>query len=243
MDQTALYGNTQTNNDMVGMTPISRLIPKDSSGSGNGNNYSESAPRMMTTQGAGNVPPMAPPAQTRDSSFQPQQSESEDVVSDILRDVERGNSTYDTEQYGHPQQSNQPQPSHTVPQYSHPEPSTVRFQEQPTHAYNQHHEEPPEMMRQTTAINEIPNHTPNTEVYDDDSGLLGDDFIDTILKEARLPLIVAGIILLAGLSNADDILAKIIPALVTDGGVGYAGLVAKSIIGGLLFYAVLKIFL
>ena len=217
------------------MTPISRLMPQDSSSSGSGMRHSEQPPRMTSGQGSGSVPPMNPPAQTRDPMMTPigtgGNQNGGDIVGDILRDVERGSSIQPAAPYGEPQRE-------------------VRFEVPPEHSYNQDAEELPQMLRETA---EKRHNTLDDDDDDDDdgdspaekdsdAGFMGNQFLGMILKETRLPIIVAGLIFLAGLSNADDILGRLIPAIFQSGKGEYAGLILKAVIGGLLFYAVRKIF-
>ena len=220
MDQSSFApagSNTTTGGDM-GMTPLNRLIPQSSSAS-NGVTPSEAPPRMPTSQGMGVTAPMDAPMQTRD----PMASETpENIVNDILKDVERSN----------------PSTHEPPPQKPH-----IRFEEPPVHNYNEAGEDNASMMN---AEIEEEDTEQDITVLDTQSSykkeVLQNDFIGTILKEIRLPLIVTGLILFMGLSNTDHILGRLIPVLLMNGDTGYAGLIIKSIIGGLVFYAVLKIF-
>jgi hypothetical protein len=80
--------------------------------------------------------------------------------------------------------------------------------------------------------------SPKTYVDEEEGGT---DYIGLILDEIKLPLIVAFLILGASASGLDDILTRFIPAL--DGKSGYVGMLIKAIVGGLLFYALKRIFL
>lgn len=228
--------------DDGGMTPISRLIPHDSSASGGGMSHTEQPPRMSSGQGAGAVPPMNPPMQTRDPMVQRGDmygggsgggQNSGDIVNEILNDIERGASV-------------QTQPAQ-YPQEQDSRPS-VRFEVPPEHNYNQAAEEPASMLTPVTMTSFPPQDTitdnDDDAMSDKDSegGFLSSNFVGTILKETRLPLIVAALIFLSGLSNADEVLSRVVPALFQDGTNGYAGLIVKAIAGGLLFYAVRRIF-
>jgi len=224
--------------DDEGMTPLSRLIPHDSSASGGGMSHSEQPPRMSSGQGAGGVPPMNPPMQTRDPMIHrggPSDGhDSGDIVNEILHDIERGASVQtQSAQYIH----------------EHDTRPSVRFEVPPEHSYNQGAEEPATMLRPVT-MSSFPTQEP-VDGDDDDAisdkesegGFLNSNFVGTILKETRLPIIVAALIFISGLANADEILARIVPALFQDESNGYAGLIVKAIVGGLLFYAVRRIFL
>jgi hypothetical protein len=69
-----------------------------------------------------------------------------------------------------------------------------------------------------------------------------DDFFKLILDNAKLPLIVGLLVLLMGMTYADDTLGKFIPSLMTSSGnLGFGGLVAKAITAGLLFYVLQRL--
>lgn len=243
MDHSAFQPSGSAPTDTGGMTPIGRLIPQDSTATGNGQNYTEQPPRMPSGQGAGNVPPMNPPMQTRDAPpTYPDgrgggagSGDGGDIVNDILRDVERGASIQTQTQTPpqHPYQDQRP---------------TVRFETPPSHDYNQHAEDPASMLQVPSSryrSREIDDDEDDEMISDKDSesGILGNNFVGTILKETRLPILVAGLIFVAGLANADDMLIRLVPALFQNGNNGYAGLIVKAVIGGLLFYAVRRIFI
>jgi hypothetical protein len=233
---TGLGGTT----DDEGMTPLSRLIPHDSSASGGGMSHSEQPPRMSSGQGAGGVPPMNPPMQTRDPIAHQGNTgggqDSGDIVDEILHDIERGASVQTQPTQFKKEQDSRP---------------SVHFEEPPKHNYNQETEEPAAMLRPVSMASFPSQDVPGVDADDDDaisdkeseSGFLNSNFVGTILKETRLPLIVAALIFVAGLSNADDILSRIVPALFQNGNNGYASLIVKAIAGGLIFYAVRRIFL
>ena len=222
--------------DDAGMTPISRLIPQDSSSSGGGMSHSEHPPRMTAGQGTGGVPPMNPPMQTRDQMAQGSGGpDSGDIVNEILNDIERGASVQ-TQPGQYPQ--HQEQENHRP---------SVRFEIPPEHNYNQIAEEPASMLHSST-LTSFPTHEPTDDDdaisdKESESGFLSTNFVGTILKETRLPIIVAALIFITGLTNTDDILARLVPALFQDGENGYTGLIIKAVVGGLLFYAIRRIFL
>jgi hypothetical protein len=163
--------------------------------------------------------------------------DSGDIVNEILSDIERGASVQTQ-----PGQYQQPPQQDSRP--------SVRFEIPPEHSYNQDAEEPASMLH-SSMISPFPTQETtegdedDDEVSDKDSdgGFLSTNFVGTILKETRLPIIVAALIFLTGLSNADDILARLVPALFQDGENGYTGLIIKAVVGGLLFYAIRRIFL
>lgn len=69
-----------------------------------------------------------------------------------------------------------------------------------------------------------------------------DDFFKLILDNAKLPLIVGLLVLLMGMTYADDTLGKFIPSLMTaNGNLGFGGLVAKAVTAGLLFYVLQRL--
>jgi hypothetical protein len=187
--------------------------------------HSEQPPRMTTTQGSGNVPPMNPPMDTRDHPSQygggGGSGSDGDIVSGILNDVD----------------DRTRQPVDTRP--------SVRFEEPPAYDYNQDVEEPPQMIRTPRSRTRPMRVRDDEDENDSDagSGLLGNRFIETILKETQLPVIVACLIFIAGLANADSILSRLIPALFQENGNGYSGLIVKAVIGGLLFYAIRRLFM
>jgi hypothetical protein len=163
--------------------------------------------------------------------------DSGDIVNEILHDIERGASV-----------QTQPAQPAQYPQEQDSRPS-VRFEVPPEHSYNQEAEEPATMLRPVT-MSSFPAQDPadgddDDAISDKDSegGFLNSNFVGTILKETRLPIIVAALIFISGLTNADEILARIVPALFQDENNGYTGLIVKAIVGGLLFYAVRRIFL
>lgn len=246
MDQSSFDGNS---GQMDGMTPISRLIPHDSSssGSGRGRIYTERPPRSTAGIGAGSVPPMNPPAQTRDpmaggypggSGYRDGDG---DIVGEILRDVEHGSgeSIYRDEEPRR-QQSHQ---SHQTQQRSIP--PAVHFEETPQIDYNQDAEESPLMMHRPTKMRtrHIEDVDDDEEMMDKQGDFLGDGFLGNVIRETRLPLIVAVLVFLSGLSNADDMLMKLVPVLFTNGNLDYSGLIVKAVVGGLLFYAICRIIL
>lgn len=237
-----------------GMTPISRLIPQDSSSSGNGMSHSERAPRHLAIQGSGGVPPMNPPAQTRPVYTGGDTGHTgyggggnhgdTDVVSEILRDVERG---------GRDSVYSRPEPHHG-------QEHRVRFEDTPEYDYNQGAEDSADMFHSrpnpsdTESVTAVgtSSHARGPILVDEASaestGTNAEDtvfskgnFFGTILREAQIPLLVAGLLFFAGLSNADDILVRLVPVLFSDGKTGYAGLIVKAVLGGLLFYATQKL--
>lgn len=240
------------------MTPINRLMPSSSSSTpSNPRRVSENeTSRLPSGPGMGSMPPMRPSnSQDYDPSafgssmdsgayngnVHNNQGSSDDVVSEILRDVERGSSgNSHMAEYGEEDYTEYIQ-----------QPPRVQFQEPPSYDYNQDAEDHPSMIHNQT---EVVRRATITDEDDDTrvdmlqaptkktDDLFSTEMIQLIFKEMRLPVIVAVLILLFGISQADDALGKLIPSLFLDGKMTYGGLIAKAIVGGLIFYAIQRIF-
>jgi hypothetical protein len=187
----------------------------------------------------------------------------DEVVNEILRDVERGRGggsvVGDYEQHGddgmthsstqhlqysqhqHQHQNQQYHPS-TVPQP--PLPSAVHFQDPISYEYREQYEDSADFLRQPhQSVDVIAKKQEPSGDATAGGDIMNGDFLQMVFRELRLPLMVAILILLMGISQADDMLGKFIPTLLVDGRLGYGGLIAKAVVGGLIYYAVQRIFL
>ena len=162
-------------------------------------------------------PAMTPPIRPQPSG----ESQGDDLVNEILRDSEDTADEYMTpidQDHYHPPNEMQSHPSHfQEPEY--PE-RTVHFED----------EEPPTSPR--------PRPKANRKEEESDT-----DYIGMILDEMKLPLIVAVLILGASSTGLDSTIGKFIPTLLNEGNLSYSGIIMKAVIGGLLFYALHRIFL
>jgi len=202
------------------MTPINRLIPQNS-GSGAPHRSERESMREQVVGSA-----MTPPIRPQPSG----DAQGDDIVSEILRDTEGGQGGGYEEDYTEYQPRSSPPPpppdmnAHPS-QYQEPEypERVVRFEDEASPAQS-------------------PTPTPrikNTK-KDDDTDT---DYIGMILNEMKLPLVVAVLILGASSTGLDSTIGKFIPTLLNDGNLGYGGIILKAVIGGLLFYALHRIFL
>jgi hypothetical protein len=135
---------------------------------------------------------------------------------------------------------------HSTPGQSQPQPQMMRRQPQPQPQMNYEDDEedyaelppPPPRRRpkQSTGSGSAVSYPEPPPAKDED------DFFKLILDNAKLPLIVGLLVLLMGMTYADDTLGKFIPSLLTPAGnLGFGGLVAKSITAGLLFYVLQRL--
>lgn len=186
----------------------------------------------------------------------------DEVVNEILRDVERGRGggsgdsvVGDYEHHGdggmthsstqhlqYSQQQHQQYHPPTVPQP--PLPSSVHFQDPISYEYREPYEDSADFLRQPhQSVDVIAKKQETSGEANAGGDIMNGDFLQMVFRELRLPLMVAVLILLMGISQADDMLGKFIPTLLVDGRLGYGGLIAKAVVGGLIYYAVQRIFL
>lgn len=250
------------------MTPISRLIPTGSSPPNARRPSERETARLVSGPGTGSMTPMRPVA-SNNNDLTPvgmggggsilgggdYEQRGDDIVNDILRDVERGRGSsgdsivgdYDRGESGLVHGSvNHIKPTQRAPPVPQPPLTTaVHFQDPVSYTYREHDEESLDLLREP---NEAPakkqkkSQAKQRKDENDDENA-DEDFLEMLLKEIKLPLIVAVLILLMGISQADDMLGKFIPTLLVDGRLGYGGLIAKAVVGGLIYYAVQRIFL
>lgn len=162
-------------------------------------------------------PGMTPPIRPQTSG----DSQGDDIVSEILRDTQ--------EQDTHP-----PQMSQAPPQQRQAHPSEFQEPEYPERSVRFEDEMPPPRP---------PSPTPSQSSKKDESDT---DYIGMILDEMKLPLIVAVLILGASSTGLDSTITRFLPSFLNiggSGGMGYGGMILKSVIGGLLFYVLHRIFL
>jgi hypothetical protein len=220
------------------MTPISRLIPRSSGDNKIHRSEMETSRTSASMVGSGSVPPMTP-GSVIDARHM-DDVRGDDLVSEILRDVENSSPMP-------PRQAQQVAVGRSVepdadPMMTQFHPS--QFQEPPQEYYQERRQ----FMGRRGGGGD----------YDDDDDMnppiqeiktkRGDgtdetDFIGMILDEMKMPLIVAILILGVGSSGLDESLSKIVPWLVNDGKMGAVGLILKAVVGGLIFYALKRIFL
>ena len=240
------------------MTPLTRIVPTGSSAQRRPAEHESS--RLVSGPGTGAMPPMRPAPSNMEPGLTPLPQmvggvggggssadlQGDEIVNDILRDVERGRRGNDSVMGGEYQQQQAPQ---YAPQYTTqpPLPSPAHFQETPRYDYRE--EAPPEYLRPPPSSRRYADDDDSfqggksRDEKEGDGGLFDGDFLQMMLREIRLPLVVAILILLMGVSQADDMLGKFIPSLLVEGRLSYGGLIAKAVVGGLLYYAVQRIFL
>lgn len=202
------------------MTPLDRLIPQDS-GPQDLHRTEDQAPRIGSSNGGGAVPPLMMSGSSSDSR-------GDELVTEILQDTEHSSKPHD---------DYQPPPT----ERRSPPPQSPPREEQ---AHPSEYQEPQFVERQVHFEDEslpVVSQPPPSPRYQDDSD--EKDYIGMILEEMKLPLIVAILILGANAGSLDSTMGKIIPALMNGDSLGYAGIVVKAVIGGLLFYALRRIFL
>jgi hypothetical protein len=170
----------------------------------------------------------------------PQQSQNsggddgDDLVNEILSDVNQLHHT--------------PQPVRRRPMASPPQPQPqlqLQLQPQPHHEeldmeYDDEDDYIPPRPRRRMPMSSVASYQqePVRESVKDKE----DDFFKLILDNAKLPLIVGLLVLLMGMTYADNTLGKFIPSLMTEtGNLGFGGLVAKAITAGLLFYVLQRL--
>lgn len=203
------------------MTPINRLIPR---GSGpQGPRRSEMETSRVNVGGTAGMTSMRPATSS--------DSQGDALVEEILRDSSQmgGGEMYDDA----PQRQRLPPPPRQ--QQAHPS----QYQE-PEYIEEEYEELPPRPTRRSVRFDdEGPRERPPSPKKDDDDS----DYIGFIFNEMKMPLIVALLIMGASSTNLDGVLSRVLPAFVADSGLGYIGSIIKAIVGGLLFYALRRIFL
>ena len=236
------------------MTPISRLIPRSSGDNKMHRSEMETSRTSASMVGSGSVPPMTP-GSVIDARHM-DDVRGDDLVSEILRDVENSSPMPPRQ---HPAMTGGGGGAMSMggggggggrggeveadPMMTQFHPS--QFQEPPQEYY-------PERRQ-------LVGRRGGGEDFDDDDddrppiqeiktrrggdGSEETDFIGMILEEMKMPLIVAILILGVGSSGLDESLSKIVPWLVSDGKMGAVGLILKAVVGGLIFYALKRIFL
>lgn len=229
------------------MTPISRLIPQSSGVNKIHRSEMETIRTNTSMVGAGSVPPMTP-GNVIDARHM-DDIRGDDLVSEILRDVNNSSPQQQPYTYrnegswqGQGQGQGQGQSHGDVmdPMMTQIHPS--QYQDIPEEynperkrymggRYDEDDESPP--------IKEIKTKRGNNNLDGGDDT----DFIGMLLEEIKMPLIVAILILGVGSSGLDESLSKIVPWLVNDGKMGVIGLILKAVVGGLIFYALKRIFL
>lgn len=199
------------------MTPLNRLIPQDS-GPQDLHRTEDQAPRIGSSNGGGAVPPLMMSSSSSDSR-------GDDLVTEILQDTEKPS----TEQPPQPPPASQPPP---------------QFSPREGQAHPSEYQEPQFIQRQVHFEDEpLPEPSTSPPISKQHEDPEDRDYIGMILDEMKLPLIVAILILGANSGGLDTTIGKFIPVLMDGGSLGYAGVVIKAVIGGLLFYALRRIFL
>jgi hypothetical protein len=196
------------------MTPINRLIPQTSGSQAPHRSETESMREHLG--GPGMTPPIRPQASG--------DSQGDDIVSEILRDT----------QEREPTPSRPMQMPQDSPQRRQVHPSEFQDPEYPEKSVHFEDEMPPPRP---------PTPTPSPSFRKDENDT---DYIGMILDEMKLPLIVTVLILGASSTGLDSTIAKFLPSFLNvggSGGMGYGGMILKSVIGGLLFYVLHRIFL
>ena len=238
------------------MTPISRLIPRSSGDNKIHRSEMETSRTSASMVGAGSVPPMTP-GSVIDARHM-DDVRGDDLVSEILRDVENsspmpprqhpsmtggggGGGFSGSGGSGGGRGGGEPEPDPMMTQF-HPS----QYQDQPEEYYQER--------RQFVGRrggggdfddDDDDDRPPIQEIKTKRGGDSSEDtdFIGMILEEMKMPLIVAILILGVGSSGLDESLSKIVPWLVSDGKMGAVGLILKAVVGGLIFYALKRIFL
>jgi hypothetical protein len=225
-----------------GMTPLNRLIPR-SSGDSTIHRSEKETMRTPSAPGMGSIPPMTPGPMIdgrRMDDFR-----GDDLVSEILRDVETSSPTIgmsmgggDGSGRGYVQQQSSPNQDDPMLTEFHPS----QFQEKPDEPSSYRRK----MFRGEGDDEEDDDSPPIEEIRGDKNRKnTGEetDFIGMILDEMKLPLLVALLILGAGSTGLDETISKVLPNVIFDGKMGIIGLILKAVIGGLIFYALKRIFL
>jgi hypothetical protein len=226
------------------MTPISRLIPRSSGDNKIHRSEMETSRTSSSMVGSGSVPPMTP-GSVIDARHM-DDVRGDDLVSEILRDVENSSPI----PRHHPQMSNG---GGGVPGGMGGRGGEVEADPMMTQFHPSQYQDPPQEYYQERR-QFIGRRGGNGEYEDeeDDRPPIQEiktrssedtDFIGMILDEMKMPLIVAILILGVGSSGLDESLGKIVPWIVNDGKMGIIGLILKAIVGGLVFYALKRIFL
>jgi hypothetical protein len=122
------------------------------------------------------------------------------------------------------------------------EQSQVHMEPPPMEHHPSQYQEPeyPERMVRFEDEREMRPPSPKSVTKDEEADT---DYIGLILNEMKLPLVVAVLILGASSTGLDSTIGKFIPALMNESALGYGGIIVKAVIGGLLFYALHRIFL
>lgn len=192
----------------------------------------------------------------------------DEVVNEILRDVERGRGggsgdsvvgdygdhgdggmTHGSAQHLQHQYHQHPQhQQYHPPAVPQPPLPAVHFQDPVSYEYREQYEDSADFLRQPHQSVDVIAKSQGSGGSGNTTGggsgdIMNGDFLQMVLREIRLPLMVAVLILLMGISQADDMLGKFVPTLLVDGRLGYGGLIAKAVVGGLIYYAVQRIFL
>lgn len=228
------------------MTPISRLIPRSSGDNKMHRSEMESLRTSASMVGSGSVPPMTP-GSVIDARHM-DDVRGDDLVSEILRDVENSSPMPPRQQ---PMMSvpggrgggggggGEPEPDPMMTQF-HPS----QFQEPPQEYYQERRQYVGRRGNNGDDFDDDDDRPPIQEIKTKrGDGSDDTDFIGMILDEMKMPLIVAILILGVGSSGLDESLSKIVPWLVNDGKMGAVGLILKAVVGGLIFYALKRIFL
>ena len=221
------------------MTPISRLIPRSTGDNKIHRSEMESLRTSSSMVGAGSVPPMTP-GSVIDARHM-DDVRGDDLVSEILRDVENS-SPHQAIPGGRGGGGSGGEPD-ADPMMTQFHPS--QFQEPPQEYYQERRQFMGRRGGNGDDFDDDDDHPPIQEIKTKRGGDSSEDtdFIGMILDEMKMPLIVAILILGVGSSGLDESLSKIVPWLVNDGKLGAMGLILKAVVGGLIFYALKRIFL
>ena len=221
------------------MTPISRLIPRSSGDNKIHRSEMESLRTSASMVGLGSVPPMTP-GSVIDARHM-DDVRGDDLVSEILRDVESSSPMTTRQQPTMTMAGGRGEPE-SDPMMTQFHPS--QFQEPPQEYYQERRQFVGRRGNNGDDFDEDDDRPPIQEIKTKRGDSSDDtDFIGMILDEMKMPLIVAILILGVGSSGLDESLSKIVPWLVNDGKMGVVGLILKAVVGGLIFYALKRIFL
>lgn len=222
------------------MTPISRLIPRSSGDNKIHRSEMESLRTSASMVGSGSVPPMTPGSVIDARHIDDVRGD--DLVSEILRDVENSSPMPPPPRQQSTMAMSGGREPESDPMMTQFHPS--QFQEPPQEYYQERRQFMGRRGGGGDDFDDDDDRPPIQEIKTKrGDGSEDTDFIGMILDEMKMPLIVAILILGVGSSGLDESLSKIVPWLVNDGKMGAVGLILKAVVGGLIFYALKRIFL